>query len=91
MILEHYLTVQSWNPSFNMVETNVSFVVAWVRFLGMSIQYYNKSVLRAIFGVVGKFIRMDYNIRESQHGKFARVVVEINISKPLISHVTICL
>ena len=59
VILGHYLTMQSWNPSFNVVETNVSHMVAWVRFLGMPIEYYNKSVLCVMFEVVGKFMKVD--------------------------------
>ena len=65
-MLGHYLTVQPWSPTFNVSEKNVNSVVAWVRFWGMPIQYYYKSVLRAISGVVGKFIRVDYNTGEAQ-------------------------
>ena len=65
MILGHYLTVQSWNPSFNVAESNVGSVVAWVQFPGMPIQYYNKSVLRAISETVRKFMKVDYNIGEA--------------------------
>ena len=64
-------------------------MVAWVQFLGMSIQYYNKSVLFAISGVVGKFMKVDYNTGEAQRGKFAKVAVEINLLKPLVSHFTL--
>ena len=59
----HYLPVQSWSPSFNVAEKTVNSMVALVRFLGMSIQYYNKSVLRAISRVVGKFMKVDYNTK----------------------------
>ena len=89
VVLGHYLSVQPWSPSFNAVEKDVNCVVAWIRFPSMPIQYYNKSVLPAIDGVVGKFMRVDYNTGEAQCGKFARVVVEINLSKPLISQFTI--
>ena len=85
VVLGHYWTVQPWSPSFNAADKTVGSVVAWVRFPGMPIQYYNKSVLRAISEVVGKFIRVDYNTEEAQRGKFARVAVEINLSKPLVS------
>ena len=51
----------------------------------MPIQYYNKSVLRAILRVVGKFIRVDYNTGEAQRGKLARVTVELNLNKPPVS------
>ena len=73
----------------NAAETTVGSEVAWVRFPGMPIQYYNKSVLRAISGVVGNFMWVDYNTGEAQRGRFARVAVEIYLSKPLISHFTI--
>ena len=32
---------------------------------------------------------VDYNTEEAQRGRFVRVAVEVNLSKPLISHFTI--
>ena len=79
------MTVQSWSPSFNVTETNANSVVVWVRFPGMPIQYYNKSVLCATSSVVGKFMCVDYNTGEAQRGKFTRIAVELNLKKPLVS------
>ena len=92
VILGHYLTVQSCNSSFNAAETTIDSVVAWFGFQACRSNttinlFYN--VLRTISGVMGNFVRVEYNTREAQHGRFMRVAVEINLSKPLISHFTI--
>ncbi|XP_050231775.1 uncharacterized protein LOC126680661 [Mercurialis annua] len=86
VILGHYLSVQSWKPSFDCFDANIQSIVAWIRLPGMSIQYYNKKVLRFIGQMVGKVIRIDYCTESAERGKFARIAVEIDLMKPLVSH-----
>ena len=53
-IMGHYLTVHPWNPSFMTNDKDLSAIAAWVRFPGLPIQYYHKSVLRALANLIGK-------------------------------------
>lgn len=81
----HYLTVQPWCLTFDPEEQYPSTVVAWVHFPRLPLQYYNKTVLRAIIGIVGKLIKIDYNTERAQREKFTRVAIEINLHKPPVS------
>ncbi|KAH9751256.1 putative ribonuclease H protein [Citrus sinensis] len=84
-IFGHYLTVQKWSPSFDCLSDKIETVVAWIRLPGMPLHYYHKRVLRILGEVVGRVIRIDYNIEAAKRGKFARVAVEICLNKPLVS------
>lgn len=44
-ILGHYLTVQLWNSSFSGKEGKVKTIAAWIRLLGLPIQYYHEYIL----------------------------------------------
>ncbi|KAH9666673.1 reverse transcriptase domain-containing protein [Citrus sinensis] len=84
-IFGHYLTVQKWSPSFDCLSDKIEIVVPWIRLPGMPLHYYHKRVLRILGEVVGRVIRIDYNIEVAKRGKFTRVAVEICLNKPLVS------
>ncbi|XP_010520311.1 PREDICTED: uncharacterized protein LOC104799464 [Tarenaya hassleriana] len=85
VILGAYLTVQCWSPDFVPSQAKPSHVVAWIRFPAMPIQYYHAALLEIIAGNIGRVIRVDYNTVSASRGRFARVAVELDLSKPLIS------
>ncbi|XP_050205722.1 uncharacterized protein LOC126655541 [Mercurialis annua] len=89
VLFGHYLTVQPWNPSFSPDNINVASVTAWVRFPGLPIQYYSNHVLKAIASTIGHVIRIDYNTEAMERGKFARLAINLDLSKPLISRILI--
>ncbi|CAN1149282.1 hypothetical protein LINPERHAP2_LOCUS16931, partial [Linum perenne] len=84
MILDHYLIVQQWNPSFRVSNKLSSKMVVWVRFPHMPIQLYHKEVLISLDNLVGKTIKIDYNTQSAERGKFARIAVEIDLSEALV-------
>ncbi|CAN1339562.1 hypothetical protein LINPERPRIM_LOCUS38538 [Linum perenne] len=84
MILDHYLIVQQWNPSFRVSNKLPSKMVVWVRFPHMPIQLYHKEVLISLDNLVGKTIKIDYNTQSAERGKFARIAVEIDLSEALV-------
>ena len=51
----------------------------------MPIQYYHKSTLRSIASVFGELIKVDYMTESTQRGKYARMVIKVNLKKPLVS------
>lgn len=51
----------------------------------MPIHYYHKSVLRAIGSMIGKLIKIDYNSLAMQRGKFAKMAMELDLGRPLVS------
>ncbi|CAI0385447.1 unnamed protein product [Linum tenue] len=83
IIHDHYLVVHEWTPSFRVDEQLPPTVVAWVRFPGFPVQYYHSHLLKTIGNSLGRTIRIDYNTEAAQRGKFARIAVELDVSKPL--------
>ncbi|KAK8478509.1 hypothetical protein V6N11_046802 [Hibiscus sabdariffa] len=59
------------------------------RTIGFSYQYYTNSLFRLIAGIIGKIVRIEYNTEEGKHGRFARLAVVVDLSKPFISSIII--
>ncbi|XP_028106754.1 uncharacterized protein LOC114305824 [Camellia sinensis] len=61
----------------------------WVRFPNLPIEYYDDKVLYHISKVLSTPLKVDINTAMAARGKYARVCVEMDLRKPLISHLTI--
>lgn len=59
-------------------------MIVWVRFPGLNLLYYDESVLLGLASVMGRPIRVDQNTLQVERGRFARVCVEIDLSKLLV-------
>lgn len=84
MTYGHYLVVQPWSREFSTEETYPSKIIAWIRSSGLHYLYYTKGLVRALVAVIGKVVNVTYNTTEGNRGKFARIVVVDDISKPLV-------
>ncbi|KAL4304455.1 hypothetical protein GQ457_10G010860 [Hibiscus cannabinus] len=84
-----YLIVQPWSRSFSTLEKHPSHVVVWIRLPGLPYRYYCKALFRRIAAVIGSVVKVDYNTKEAGRGKFARIVVLVDLNKPLKSCVGI--
>ncbi|KAI9091954.1 hypothetical protein K1719_027889 [Acacia pycnantha] len=89
MIFGHYLTTQPWSPSFKPQEHVVNHVIGWIRLPKLPARYYHKAIIRSIGSVFGEVIRVDYNTDSGERGKFARLAVNIDLTKPLISKIQV--
>ncbi|QHO38097.1 uncharacterized protein DS421_4g117390 [Arachis hypogaea] len=89
MIFDHYLAVQRWRPNFNPNVEHLNKIVAWVRISDLPIEYYDKYVLRTIGNTIRMTLKVDYNTAEQTRGKFARVCVELDLTKPLRPNIKI--
>ncbi|MBA0867603.1 hypothetical protein Goshw_001843, partial [Gossypium schwendimanii] len=65
---EYYLSI-----SFSMKDLHLSHIVVWVRLPGLPYKYYNKDLFRAIAGVIGQAVKIDYNTIVGRRGKFCDV------------------
>ncbi|KAL4284759.1 hypothetical protein GQ457_16G014900 [Hibiscus cannabinus] len=84
-IYGNYLTVQHWHRSFSTTENHPSRVVVWVRLPGLPYRYYNPALFRHIASVVGRVVRIYDNTAAGGRGRFARIVVLVDLKKPLLS------
>ena len=81
----HYLIIQPWTPHFDSFKGEYDSVIAWIQLPGMALHYYHKLILWMIGQTVGKVVRINYNMESATRGKFARIAIEVTLSKPLVS------
>lgn len=83
IIQDHYLTVQRWQPDFIPAQATINLTLAWISIPGLSMIYYDDNALCAIAFYIGTPVKIDSNMTLATHGKFARVCVEVDLTKPL--------
>ncbi|KAJ4838206.1 hypothetical protein Tsubulata_024197 [Turnera subulata] len=88
-VLGHYLTVELWKPQFNPLSHKITSIVAWIQIPQLSSEYYDRGLLHAVCKEIGHFVRLDQNTAEALRGRYARVAVELDLSKPLQSQVLV--
>ncbi|KAL7173820.1 hypothetical protein ACSBR2_033142 [Camellia fascicularis] len=85
IVLDHYLTVWKWTPDFKPSAAKETTSALWVRFPQLPIEYYDEKMLFHIAKTIGKPLKIDLNTTTSSRGKYARVCIEMDLNKPLIS------
>ncbi|XP_028094851.1 uncharacterized protein LOC114294872 [Camellia sinensis] len=81
--MDHYLTVRKWEPDFKASEAFETSTAVWVRFLELLIEYFQEKVLYAIARQIGKPLKIDMTTAMATRGRFARVCIKVDLSKPL--------
>lgn len=79
------MTVQQWRPNFDPNQAHTKKVIVWVRIPNLPIEYYNKILLRRIGKRLGRTIKVDMAIEETSSAKYARLCIEVDLSKPLVA------
>lgn len=80
-IMDHYLMVQRWKPNFRSSIAPVGKTAIWIRLPEMPIEYFNADLLSEVATHIGKPIKLDTNTNMAIRGKFARICVEVDLSK----------
>ncbi|WJX46615.1 hypothetical protein P8452_33396 [Trifolium repens] len=88
-IYDHYLTVKEWSPKFHPASDTIKEVAVWLRISGLPIEYYDSKALHFIGNRIGKTIKVDKNTLAQERGKYARLCVQVNLTKPLLAMFTI--
>lgn len=87
LVLDHYLIVKEWYPDFDPMTDRTEKMIVWVRFPGLPLEYYDNELLFRIGEKIGRPIRIDSTTSLTSRGKFARLCVEVDITKPLLAKV----
>ncbi|CAN1129037.1 hypothetical protein LINPERHAP2_LOCUS5002 [Linum perenne] len=85
MVNDHYVVIQEWRPHFRPEDTVLSTLRVWVRLPGIPLEYFDRSILQIIGDRIGRTVRIDNTTLEGNRGNFARICVEVDLSKPLLS------
>ncbi|XP_019155204.1 PREDICTED: uncharacterized protein LOC109152077 [Ipomoea nil] len=89
IIQDHYLVVQQWKPNFRPQTSKIQKICAWVRLPDIPIEYFDEDTLIKLGDKIGKTIKIDDTTCLASRGKFARICVEIDITKQLLAKFTI--
>ncbi|XP_019173812.1 PREDICTED: uncharacterized protein LOC109169384 [Ipomoea nil] len=84
MVLDHYLIVKPWEPDFDPYSDHTEKMLVWVRIPCLPAEYYNLIFLKKLGNKVGRSIRVDQATSLVSMGYFARICVEVDITRPLI-------
>lgn len=86
IILGDYLTIQKWRPGMQPSLVYNSSTAAWVRFPDLPIEYHhNHKLLCALGNKIGTVILVDPKTQFALKRRFARVCVEIDLRKDVIT------
>lgn len=85
MVFDHYLIVNEWYPDFDSISDTTERMLVCVRFPCLPIEYYHQGFLIRIAEKLGKPIKVDHATSLTNRGMFARVCIEVDITKPLKS------
>ncbi|KAI9123555.1 hypothetical protein K1719_004855 [Acacia pycnantha] len=84
VINDAYLNVARWHPDFNPHNERIETVVAWVRFPNLLAPLFDKKFLLNLGNVIGKAIKLDIHTAQHARGKFARMCIKLDLTKPLV-------
>ncbi|CAI0547351.1 unnamed protein product [Linum tenue] len=87
VIFDHYLVVQQWTPFFRVTDKLPNTMVIWVQFPGLPVHFYHQELLFALGNMIGRAIKLDFHTQHQQRAKFARMAVEVDLSKPLVPRI----
>ncbi|KAK5802898.1 hypothetical protein PVK06_030527 [Gossypium arboreum] len=80
-----FQNIGDYNKDFNLQQPYPSVVLAWILLPGLPGYLYNRKIIEAIGGLIGKVVKLDFQTDNGTRGYFARLAVFINLDKPLIS------
>ncbi|XP_045798137.1 uncharacterized protein LOC123892394 [Trifolium pratense] len=87
MIYDHYLAVSQWSPTFNAATATIDKTMVWIRVPSLNLVYYDESLLWALASMVGNPVKVDLHTLRVERGRFARMCVEIDLTKPVVGRV----
>lgn len=85
----HYLTVTKWRPYFNPSNAAINKTLVWIRLPNLLAELFDYSLLMDVGNMVGKAVKVDENTLTVNRGRYARICVELDLTKTLIPMVKV--
>ncbi|CAI0545574.1 unnamed protein product [Linum tenue] len=82
MLGDTYLTVHQWYKGFTPWKSHT---IVWVQLLELPVEFFNPEAVRRIAEKIGRPIRVDKPTELGARVKYARVCVEVDLTRPLLS------
>ena len=64
-------------------------MVVWIRLNELPIEYYHAEALLQIGKAIGNVLRVDTHTASKSRGRFARLCVQVDVEKPLVTAILI--
>jgi len=77
------LVLRRWEPFFDPFSATIQRIDQWVKITCLPLELWEEETLKQLLQNVGQFIRVDDITLSRSKGKFARVCINIDITKPL--------
>jgi len=77
------LVLRRWEPFFDPYSATIQRIDQWVKITRLPLELWEEDTLRLLLQDVGHFIKVDDITLNRSKGKFARVCLNIDITKPL--------
>ena len=84
-ITGHFLSIRPWEPFFKPNCASVSSIAVWVRLHTLPMELYEVEVLKQIGEAIGRVLRIDSQTTMEARGRYARLCIQLDITKPLIN------
>ncbi|CAN1156901.1 hypothetical protein LINPERHAP2_LOCUS21213 [Linum perenne] len=82
-MFDYYIAMAKWAPDFN-EEKPIKKIMTWARLSRLPIHYFNHVAVSRIRNYIGKTIRLDLATKDGSRAHYARVCVDVDLSKPLL-------
>ncbi|CAN1164266.1 hypothetical protein LINPERHAP1_LOCUS29052 [Linum perenne] len=82
-IYDYYFSVARWTPSFN-EEEPLKTILTWVRLPKLAIHFFNQVAVSRIGNCIGRTVKIDLATSKGARARYARVCVEVDVTKPLL-------
>ncbi|KAI9090149.1 hypothetical protein K1719_028845 [Acacia pycnantha] len=86
VISDKYLSVMRWRLGFNPRKEKIDKIAAWVCFPEIEVELFDKKILYNLGNSIGKVLKLDVHTTSRGRNKFARVCIELDLTKPLVPH-----
>lgn len=88
-ILVGSLVVQKWRPNFDPMKETISRMALWVQICGLLVKSFKEFAVSKIRKINGDVVKLDQLTLAQTRGKFSRVFIEVDLSKPLKTFVEV--
>ncbi|CAL2272251.1 unnamed protein product [Prunus armeniaca] len=83
------LVMQRWKPGFDPNEATITCMAVWVHVTGLHVEWFNPEAIKRIGDLIGVTYRIDTHTIAQARGKYARICIELDLTKPLIANVQV--
>ncbi|KAI7987656.1 hypothetical protein LOK49_LG13G02972 [Camellia lanceoleosa] len=85
----HFIAVRKWELEFQATHSFIHSTIVWARLTSLLIEFFDRSILQKIGAKLGTLLKIDVHIENGNKGRFARLCIQVDLSKPLIAKIKI--